>query len=103
PPSERRLDSPWFPGRCRCAPVFSLLAAQYRQPLERPATSSFLINSKEQHVLCSSPLLRCSVLILCLRPLRYRSSANATMALPESAPFFPPPHTMTTYCLPFTV
>ena len=39
------------------------------------------------------------------RPLRdrYGASANATMALPEGAPFLPPPHTITTYCRPSIV
>lgn len=30
-------------------------------------------------------------------------SANATMLPPDGAPFLPPPHTMTTYCRPFTM
>lgn len=30
-------------------------------------------------------------------------SAKATTVLPDGAPFFPPPHAMTMYCLPFTV
>jgi len=28
---------------------------------------------------------------------------NATTALPEGAPFLPPPHTITTYCRPSMV
>ena len=30
-------------------------------------------------------------------------SANATMLLPDGAPFLPPPQTITTYCLPLIV
>ena len=29
-------------------------------------------------------------------------NANATNVPPDGAPFFPPPHAMTMYCLPFT-
>ena len=34
---------------------------------------------------------------------RLPGSANATYVPPDGAPFFPPPHAMTTYCLPFTM
>lgn len=32
-----------------------------------------------------------------------QGSANATYVPPLGAPFFPPPHAITMYCLPFTM
>src|SRR5205823_3492866 len=45
--------------------------------------------------------VRLRAFVLSWFPL-YRS-VNATMLLPEGAPFLPPPQTITTYCLPSIV
>src|SRR6185436_6901624 len=37
------------------------------------------------------------------KPAAHYGSANATYVPPDGASFFPPPHAITTYCLPFTM